>query len=416
MSNRKRRRLRPKWVIGMQSTFETQPLALFRPLVSETLRFAQRDNILYLKNPKCGCSTVMGAMIRRIGQVEGIDLPPVLTPRHIHGAGPWWSQNYQRFRRSAPRSFSIVRNPYVRVLSAYLDKIARPNVVGRQFRVVHGLDPKAPLSFAEFLGLLDPARHVFDQHWRPQVQLLLVGHLRLDRVHFLEDFSTTAGDLEAFLDRRLGFAVRDRHATGAADRLAAHYTEAEAATVRRLYAEDFATFGYSDALKDAARAPGPVLQIPAGTGASLTTLALIGLVITQASAQRLRRIAERKPLAPEDRLLLHLRPDTVALSDPDALERELHARAEAGHATPVDRALWHQFRLQQARHAGDPAAEAAALQDLAGILPFGLIDRVRLVKCLVASGAHSAAREAVSVLEQATWQHDAADRARALLG
>lgn len=139
--------------------------------------------------------------------------------------------------------FTFVRNPYVRVLSAYLDKIERKaDARGRT------------ASFLEFLRYLDRGGLYRNAHWAPQVSLMLVPVRELDfvgRVESLErDLATVLATIRGTPgDRPPRAALGNR--TGAADRLAQYYDDECVAMVRCLYAQDFSTFGYDPEINPA---------------------------------------------------------------------------------------------------------------------------------------------------------------------
>ncbi len=151
--------------------------------------------------------------------------------------------------------FTVVRNPYARALSAYLNKIAS----GRKRKYLQraGIEAIDP-SFRDFCTYLDHGGLFENAHWAPQTSLMLLPVERFDRIGKVE---TLSEDLRAIFARiapgrpatsaeRSGPA-----ATHAESKLAAHYDETSAAIVARLYRSDFETFGYSTRLTDAL-APG----------------------------------------------------------------------------------------------------------------------------------------------------------------
>ena len=141
--------------------------------------------------------------------------------------------------------FTIVRNPYARVLSAYLNKI-----VGGKKLAYLGRKPgeHAPPSFAEFLAYLERGGLHENAHWTPQASLMLLPREQLDFVGRVERLSE---DLH-FVVTRLAPASAAAAAgpapprrTRAEAEFARHYDARCAELVRSLYREDFATFGYS---------------------------------------------------------------------------------------------------------------------------------------------------------------------------
>lgn len=143
--------------------------------------------------------------------------------------------------------FVTVRNPYSRVLSAFLDKFRHET-----YRRKHGEFPLTPDGFGAFLRYLENGGLTRDAHWDLQEKLMA---LPLDRYDAVLRFETLHADAVAFLTRR-GLTLpegaltsehksdRGKH-TGADARLSQFYTAERADQVARLYATDFAALGYA---------------------------------------------------------------------------------------------------------------------------------------------------------------------------
>jgi hypothetical protein len=156
-------------------------------------------------------------------------------------------------------SFTIVRNPYSRVLSAYLDKLAEARTPGATSRRqpdygrFPGYGENSPEGFARFLDFLADGGLRANRHWWPQADLL---YQPAERFSFIGRLETMAADMgrvleavgrdpaaAAALDRRHDLEA-GRRETRTAEREAAFYTPRGRAIVARLHARDFALFGY----------------------------------------------------------------------------------------------------------------------------------------------------------------------------
>jgi len=88
--------------------------------------------------------------------------------------------------------FVTVRNPYSRVLSAFLDKFRYD-----RYRQKYGAFPLTPEGFGAFLSWLDQGGLSRDAHWDLQTKLMA---LPLDRYDAVLRFETLRADTAAFLD------------------------------------------------------------------------------------------------------------------------------------------------------------------------------------------------------------------------
>ncbi|MCC6305038.1 MAG: sulfotransferase family 2 domain-containing protein [Rhodobacteraceae bacterium] len=143
----------------------------------------------------------------------------------------------------------VVRNPYSRVLSAFLNKFG-----AERYRRRHGDFPRTREGFAAFVRWLEGGGLGRDAHWNLQTRLMLLPLARYDHV---VRFEALREGLEAVLAAH-GLALpagrldalypsdRDKQ-TSADARLGAFYDPATAARVARLYGEDFAALGYPTA-------------------------------------------------------------------------------------------------------------------------------------------------------------------------
>ena len=132
--------------------------------------------------------------------------------------------------------FAFVRNPYTRVLSAFLDKVDR-----RERR------KNREASFLEFLEYLEKDGLFSNAHWAPQTSLLLTPFEEFDFFGKTENLNE---DMGFVLDQVQGHKENKKmlsalgNATGASGKLATYYDDQAKIKVDKLYREDFERFGY----------------------------------------------------------------------------------------------------------------------------------------------------------------------------
>jgi hypothetical protein len=226
--------------MGRMDLFKLDPRGCYSPA----------EPFFYSRIPKAANTTIVAALASH----------SAFRPRYRRRQDPKYTflrplflsgREVRRLEREA-FVFTVVRNPFSRVLSAYLDKVGRQRHQGRRFLAWaerHG-QPGDFLGFCRFLeaGGLD-----LDMHWAPQADILCLPLSRFDfigRVESLErDLSEVLGRL--FGLRAVAASQRRGTTTNATDRLAEAYGPEQRQIIARLYRRDFELFGYDP------RLPGP---------------------------------------------------------------------------------------------------------------------------------------------------------------
>jgi len=211
-----------------------------------TIFWTPHEPIIYVNNPKSGCSTIkhsLKAAEAREYEKAGKDFKRSKSP---HAEDDCLKRRGLRISKCSRRYIiSCVRNPYTRALSCYLDKIAR-----KRPATLRDLRNRRVESFEQYLielTRLDPRD--MDPHFRPQHINLNFPNIAYDRVFFLEN----TNPLNRFLVQLSpGFQLETfaPHSHSSNARIRSHYTDRSAELVRSIYANDFLSFGYSKDLDD----------------------------------------------------------------------------------------------------------------------------------------------------------------------
>lgn len=152
---------------------------------------------VYTFIPKNGCSTMRLSLAMANGAIRG---PEEIN--FIHHNNPTFTASLPALL-SARYTFAIIRCPFARLASCYLDKIVGRNppfwildhAMGRT------LDAN-DYTFRRFIDAMADHRKL-DEHWRPQADFLV--YEEYDDLFDLADFGT----VRASLRDRIGFEVHD---------------------------------------------------------------------------------------------------------------------------------------------------------------------------------------------------------------
>ncbi len=210
---------------------------------------ALRDaRVIYLNNPKCGCSFVK----RNLWDMSGV---PRNTPVHNLRESPFTAELFELGDIENFFVFTFVRNPFLRIYSAYLDKIypgtRTDEYVWNKFRTSFDVSPDAELSFREFVEILRSAKKTldWDEHWRPQCINIMNNVVRPNFIGFTESLDRdflTAMELSKIDTTSFQPGVVHK---GKLDTASSILLELEdrglVDAIQQIYEADFDTFGYA---------------------------------------------------------------------------------------------------------------------------------------------------------------------------
>ena len=141
--------------------------------------------------------------------------------------------------------FTFVRNPYDRVLSAYLDKITQPH---KQRKIAEHLQKPldSNITFEDFIKYLNRGGLYGNIHWAPQSSFLLPK----EYYGFIGYVETLNQDLQYLLSHifpnvsSYNFEKETKNITHAHNKREIYYSAELMRQVRRLYWMDFEHLGY----------------------------------------------------------------------------------------------------------------------------------------------------------------------------
>ena len=228
--------------------------------LGQVFNYVPQYNVMYLLNPKAGCSSFRLWCIR--SHMQNPEWQYTTNEGGLHGrqSDPTaqlpdaktdigWDRTCELLDGGA-YVFSFVRNPIRRLLSAYCDKIARtsyhPLQTAIQAIIGQPEDPTVFIEFDDFLTALELQDQMHqNNHWRPQHINILHGmanHSMIGKLeNFGEDFPRLCEetgmphDGMEIVHKRAPATIFDDLISGRPDRLK---------RIEQLYAKDMEIFGY----------------------------------------------------------------------------------------------------------------------------------------------------------------------------
>lgn len=180
--------------------------------------------LFYIPVAKCACTSLKSMMVR----LAGIDRPELAVELGVHFVTDRFTTGVQLKDQTIDHAreilasddyfkFSVIRDPFERIISAYLEKFVykrhnqrnllhtRPVISAIQGRA--DIDLERGVSFDEFLSfILNQDPFELDPHWRPQ-HLYLRGVKHISRIFRLENIA----ELEQYLLRDKGITIKLGH-------------------------------------------------------------------------------------------------------------------------------------------------------------------------------------------------------------
>ena len=212
---------------------------------------SDRFKYVYLANPKAASTGILKTL--QLAEVDG-DASRLPDSAHDRQNSPIPRIGTSRF---SPEEifggsdffrFTYVRNPFTRVLSAYLDKIVKEPTERDRLLPTLGIAADAEVSFLDFLKAIHDQRDGWrDIHWATQSRLIQCNNIDYSFIGRFETFSSTFPPLLERLgieQEHFDTASTAVHATNASSRVAEHLGAEERRLILTIYESDFINFSY----------------------------------------------------------------------------------------------------------------------------------------------------------------------------
>lgn len=210
---------------------------------------------LYIPTPKVACSTIKMALLKMELDQPDIEYFPLI---HNLTRSPFLNLSQIGdaevfINRPDIFRFCFVRNPYTRLLSAYLDKIGRHMPPKESVLAKMGLswkeNRKKEISFIDFIKVIrQSSLEEMDQHWRPQVYQCFFDKIEYDFIGNFENLDEDLISLNRNFRNKLYTKIKtvNEHATKSGEQIRKYYANEKVRNiVYEIYKKDFETFGYS---------------------------------------------------------------------------------------------------------------------------------------------------------------------------
>lgn len=220
--------------------------------IDYVVNVSEKYRYMYLANLKVASSSILRVL--QLAEVDG-DASRLPESPHDRAGSPIPSYSAAKtplnevIESEAFFKFTYVRNPYTRVLSAYLDKVLRDPAERVRLLPSMGLAADSEPTFLEFLKAIQAMRDSWrDIHWVTQSRLLQINNINYNFIGRFESFATTfpvtlelLGIDAALLDK----AGTPPNVTRASDRLREFIGPKERDVIIGIYEADFVNFRYS---------------------------------------------------------------------------------------------------------------------------------------------------------------------------
>lgn len=247
--------------------------------VNYHFNFSIKRRYLYVQNSKCACTYLKSSLSlveladsRFFEEGYQYTNPRIVVPDAL-GKNPHQPVNRSVFVKpyqlgvaafdgllSAPGyfKFTVVRNPYARALSAYLDTVKRDRLPFQELKPELAAVKAMPVlavssenvSFADFLRAIElrvqaGGWKAVDQHYRAQGMHISDDIISYSKIFRLERFPEAIDEISQHLGARLPEGKKGAHATDSDSKLAQYFEGSECRElVRRIYRNDLERFDY----------------------------------------------------------------------------------------------------------------------------------------------------------------------------
>ncbi|MBF0231898.1 MAG: sulfotransferase family 2 domain-containing protein [Desulfamplus sp.] len=275
-----------------------------------SLKICKHKNYIYFSIPKVASTNILSIL----NKAESFKLTTnnlFYSPHNLITS--FFSNSIQDFSELIEKSFkfTLVRNPYTRAISAYINKIAQydPNITPHFEKKYNTRHHK--VSFNDFLYIISQDNpNELDPHWRPQTQLTLIDFIKPDFIGHIEYFHD---DLKKIIEKiyskdQIQIPVKKDHLKENTKKINSFFNKKTFEIVQKIYHNDFKNFGY---YFDHNRLLPASITIPEPSKTKLFNEYIKSLVLIEKKEYsnaiiKIEHIQKKNTLYPSDHTIFHM--------------------------------------------------------------------------------------------------------------
>lgn len=226
------------------------PSELPASIVNSRIYVCNDRSFIYFRIPKAANSYILANLIYNDlypkGDGDDIKLSEVDKLKEMKSTFHLMGVDDVKYAVDKYYKFTVVRDPYSRFVSVYLDKIARNKKQAAKVCRKLGCESGADIDVEAFIDYLEMEGSIYeDPHWALQSDLIPLPNHSLDYIARFEDLENGANIIvgEVFGQGKIK-KMASEHATNASSLSDEILTTALRNRVYNLYREDFDRFGY----------------------------------------------------------------------------------------------------------------------------------------------------------------------------
>ncbi len=209
---------------------------------------SEKYNYTYFRFPKCANSTIISTLYfaetqKIINTLENIQIIKDYYFKQLNHL----NQNQIEIYKKKNFKFLFSRNPYKRIISTFLEKVAHPKKSKQKFLVSKflGLKHNEEITFDQFLFFLESGGINTNGHWASQTEILPISKKNIDFFGKIENLNNDLNFVLKEIFKRF-FPINNilEHSTILENRFF-NIEDKNLKRVYKLYEEDFDNFKYT---------------------------------------------------------------------------------------------------------------------------------------------------------------------------